>query len=202
MPPLSCGLGAARGPAPGREQRPGRLKNSKPNDLVIGSTFPRTNSPYTIHEVEIRSVTRPSGNDRKLVLECYTPHSKAKPAPVILILPIIGGDYPLERHFARYFARHGMAAVLLKRDNLVKGRMERASSLPSPANDEEPIRGSVELLDAVRSSLSRCQWRRLLFFVFTRGTAGERGKLRRIKLYPPAGARVSCEFLARRNRSR
>ena len=94
---------------------------SKPNDLVIGSTFPRTNSPYTIHEVEIRSVTRPSGNDRKLVLECYTPHSKAKPAPVILILPIIGGDYPLERHFARYFARHGMAAVLLKRDNLVKG---------------------------------------------------------------------------------
>ena len=97
------------------------IEYSKPENLVVSSTVPQTNSPYTIHQVEIRSATRPAGNDRNLVLECYTPHAQKKPTPVILILPIIGGDYPLERHFARYFARHGMSAVLVRRDKHVKG---------------------------------------------------------------------------------
>lgn len=96
---------------------------SKPENLVVRSTPPRTNSPFNVRRVEIRSATRPAGNDRTLALDCYTPNkvNPLKPAPVILILPIIGGDYPLETHFARYFARHGMAAVLLRRDKLVKG---------------------------------------------------------------------------------
>jgi hypothetical protein len=99
-----------------------KLEYEKPENLVVRATVPQTNSPYTLHTVELRSVTRPAGKDRVLVLDCYTPHDeKKKPVPVILLLPIIGGDYPLERHFARYFARHGMAAVLLKRDKLVKG---------------------------------------------------------------------------------
>ena len=98
------------------------LEYQKPENLVVRASVPQTNSPYTFHTVEIRSVTRPSGNDRMLVLDCYTPHAEhKKPVPVILLLPIIGGDYPLERHFARYFARHGMAAVLLRRDKLVRG---------------------------------------------------------------------------------
>jgi len=93
---------------------------SKPENLVVRSTPPQTNSPFNVRQVEIRSATRPTGNDRTLALDCYTPN-KVKPAPVILILPIIGGDYPLEQHFARYFARHGMAAVLVRRDKFVKG---------------------------------------------------------------------------------
>lgn len=94
---------------------------SKPENLLVGATPPRTNSPFNVRRVEIRSATRPGGNDRTLALDCFTPN-KVKPAPVILILPIIGGDdYPLEQHFARYFASHGMAAVLVRRDKLVKG---------------------------------------------------------------------------------
>jgi hypothetical protein len=93
---------------------------SKPDDLVVRATPPQTNSPFNVRRVEIRSATRPNGNDRILALDCYTPN-KVKPAPVILILPIIGGNYPLEQHFARYFARHGMAAVLVRRDKLLKG---------------------------------------------------------------------------------
>jgi len=97
------------------------IEYSKPENLLVSSTVPQTNSPYTTHQVEIRSATRPAGNDRNLVLECYTPHAHTKATPVIVILPIIGGDYPLERHFARYFARHGMSTVLVRRDKLVKG---------------------------------------------------------------------------------
>lgn len=98
------------------------LEYQKPENLLVKASVPQTNSPYTLHTVEIRSATRPSGNERTLVLDCYTPHAEdKKPVPVILLLPIIGGDYPLERHFARYFARHGMAAILLRRDKLVRG---------------------------------------------------------------------------------
>src|SRR5262245_27675528 len=93
---------------------------TKPDNLFVSSTPPRTNSPFTVNEVEIRSATRPAGTDRNLTLECFTPHA-IKPAPVILILPIIGGGYPLERHFARFFASHGMAAVLVRRDKFLKG---------------------------------------------------------------------------------
>ncbi len=93
---------------------------SKPDNLVVRSTPPQTNSPFNVRRVEIQSATRPAGNDRTVALDCYTPN-QVKPAPVILILPIIGGNYPLEQHFARYFARHGMAAVLVRRDKLVKG---------------------------------------------------------------------------------
>ena len=93
---------------------------SKPENLLVRSTPPQTNSPFNVRRVEIRSATRPDGNDRNLALDCFTPN-EVKPAPVILILPIIGGNYPLENHFARYFASHGMAAVLVRRDKLLKG---------------------------------------------------------------------------------
>src|SRR5207247_2107024 len=35
---------------------------------------------------------------------------------------IIGGQYPLEKHFANYFANHGMAAVLVRRDKMIEPR--------------------------------------------------------------------------------
>jgi len=93
---------------------------SKPENLLVRSTLPQTNSPYNVRVVEIRSATRPGGKDRTITLDCYTPNV-SKPVPVILLLPIIGGDYPLERHFARYFARHGIGSVLVRRDKLVRG---------------------------------------------------------------------------------
>lgn len=36
-------------------------------------------------------------------------------APVVLIMPMAGGSYPVERYFARYFNRHGFAAVIQHR---------------------------------------------------------------------------------------
>ena len=93
---------------------------SKPENLVVRSTLPQTNSPFNVRVVEIRSVTHPGGNDRTITLDCYTPNV-SNPVPVVLLLPIIGGDYPLERHFARYFARHGIGSVLVRRDKLLRG---------------------------------------------------------------------------------
>lgn len=61
-----------------------------------------------------------------LELDYYRPVNTTNPAPVIVVLPIIGGGYPLEKFFCSYFARHGMAAVLVRREGLKKvfGRLE------------------------------------------------------------------------------
>jgi len=55
--------------------------------------------------------------NKSLHLEYYLP-SRTSSVPVIIILPISAGShYPLERLFARYFVRHGMAAVIVHRDS-------------------------------------------------------------------------------------
>src|SRR5262245_2958516 len=67
-------------------------------------------SDYTIRRVEL--LTAPSGSDtnRWIELDYYDVNSKA-PAPVVMVLPMLGGGYTLERHFANYFASRGYAAV-------------------------------------------------------------------------------------------
>jgi hypothetical protein len=47
------------------------------------------------------------------------------------VLPIIGGGYPLEKIFCAYFARQGMAAVLVRRDHLKRtiGRLEEVDDI-------------------------------------------------------------------------
>jgi dienelactone hydrolase len=60
-------------------------------------------------------LTNGSDCSRELVLDCFLPSRKTN-APVILILPMLGGKYPLERFFAKYFARHGLASVIVHRE--------------------------------------------------------------------------------------
>src|SRR5262245_35599232 len=76
-------------------------------------------SDYTIRRVEL--LTAPSGSDtnRWIELDYYDVNAKS-PAPVVMVLPMLGGGYTLERHFANYFASRGYAAVIVRRDRRQK----------------------------------------------------------------------------------
>jgi hypothetical protein len=60
-----------------------------------------------------------TNTERRIGLDYYdlrTPHK----TPVVLVLPMAGGGYAIERHFANYFANHGYAAVIVHREKLPK----------------------------------------------------------------------------------
>lgn len=74
-----------------------------------------SNGRYSVHRFTMPAAA--SRTNRMLELDFYRPYGTNR-FPVIVVLPIIGGGYPLERFFCSYFARRGMAAVLVRRDRL------------------------------------------------------------------------------------
>lgn len=74
---------------------------------------------FTIERVVLSAAADTAGTNRLLELDYYRPKGVER-APVIVVLPIIGGGYPAEKHFCAYFAKHGMAAVLVRRESLPK----------------------------------------------------------------------------------
>lgn len=76
-------------------------------------------SDYTIRRVELLSAPRGSDTNRWIELDYYDVNA-ATPAPVVMVLPMLGGGYALERHFANYFASRGFAAVIVRRDRRQK----------------------------------------------------------------------------------
>src|SRR5206468_10649990 len=73
-------------------------------------------SQYTVKRVLVPAVAEGSETNRWIELDYYDLAGKAK-TPVIMVLPMLGGGYALERHFANYFASRGYAAVIVRRDN-------------------------------------------------------------------------------------
>ncbi|MEY2429258.1 MAG: hypothetical protein QOJ40_2143 [Verrucomicrobiota bacterium] len=73
---------------------------------------------YQLADVKLTVPVRATRTNKTLVLEYYVPRKPlATRAPVIMILPVSAGEhYPLERHFARYFTRHGYAALIVHRE--------------------------------------------------------------------------------------
>lgn len=74
---------------------------------------------FTIHRVNLPAVAEPHGTNRLLELDYYQPVG-TNTKSVIVVLPILGGGYPAEKHFCAYFAKHGMAAILVRREGLKK----------------------------------------------------------------------------------
>src|SRR5207247_5846083 len=70
---------------------------------------------FTIKRIQLPAVAEGSETKRWIDLDYYDLTSKAK-TPVIMVLPMLGGGYALERHFASYFASRGYAAVIVRRD--------------------------------------------------------------------------------------
>src|SRR6185295_13456434 len=75
-----------------------------------------TKSNYAVKRVEFQIASNPSETNRTIVFDYYIPAGPG-PNPVLLVLPVMGGKhYDLEEIFARYFARHGLAAIILRRE--------------------------------------------------------------------------------------
>jgi len=94
----------------------------KSGEFVCQETDTETNHLYSVEKVQLGGIgpslvsTR---TNRPLVLDYYLPLHKEK-SPVLLILPMLGGSYPLEKYFAVYFAKRGFASIIVHREKLRK----------------------------------------------------------------------------------
>ena len=88
-----------------------------------------SNSQFTIRRVMLPTPSDDAGTNRWVELDYYDPAAREK-TPVIMVLPMLGGGYALERHFANYFVSRGYAAVIVRRDPRTKSaRVEELNQL-------------------------------------------------------------------------
>ncbi len=71
---------------------------------------------FTVKHVQLPAIAEAGETNRWIELDYYDLAGKEK-TPVIMVLPVLGGGYGLERHFANYFVSRGYAAVIVRRDN-------------------------------------------------------------------------------------
>jgi hypothetical protein len=76
-------------------------------------------SNYVLKRVHLKPLADGTNTDRRIVLDYYDVRGTEKP-PVVMVLPMSGGGYSIERHFASYFANRGYAAVIVHRDKIPK----------------------------------------------------------------------------------
>jgi len=89
------------------------VKDEKP---LFNRQALKAKEKYSIDRIELRAAVACSDTNRSIVFDYYIPTGPEK-HPVILVLPIFcGTSYPLEHHFASYFARRGLAAVIVHRE--------------------------------------------------------------------------------------
>lgn len=74
----------------------------------------RVRNLYVEKRIIFRGVEDPTGHRSSLVIHYYEPKAK-KQHPLILITPILGKKYGIERSFANYFAKRGFACAIVHR---------------------------------------------------------------------------------------
>lgn len=75
---------------------------------------------YTAREVKLKPAGAGTNDKRRIVIEFYSVKKAAGKTPVVMVLPMSGGGYGIERHFAAYFANRGYASVIVHRDVIPK----------------------------------------------------------------------------------
>jgi acetyl esterase/lipase len=73
---------------------------------------------FVVQSVQWTNLAPVAGSNavgRSITLDYFLPGRPGK-HPVIMILPMLGGGYPLEKHFAVYFAKRGYAALIVHRE--------------------------------------------------------------------------------------
>lgn len=73
---------------------------------------------YSIRRIDLPSAaaaTSRSETNRALVMDYFVPRTAGK-HPVLVILPMLGGSYPLEKYFASYFGKRGFASIIVHRE--------------------------------------------------------------------------------------
>jgi hypothetical protein len=82
--------------------------------LPASDTVVDTRAGYRVRRIELESTVNVV-ESHTIVLDYYEVESDEGPVPVVLVLPVMGGRDRLARHFASVFARRGMAAVIVNR---------------------------------------------------------------------------------------
>jgi len=85
--------------------------------LVCTVSNLESNARFSVQRISMQAAANHVATNRTLLLDYYRPTGTNRTA-IIVVLPIIGGGYPLEKFFCAYFARQGLAAVLVRRDRL------------------------------------------------------------------------------------
>ena len=113
-----CHLAMSSRPRPHQalpEALAAEVAEPKPGGFLEREISLQTNRTIIVRQLELSLPFRPSGTNNVIGLDCFLPERTNTPMPVVLVLAISGGDYELEHHVARYFARHGFAAILIRR---------------------------------------------------------------------------------------
>src|SRR2546423_8585405 len=88
---------------------------SRPDGVVCQENDSASKPGYSIKRVEVTSPSGQGAAKRSLVLDYFVPQTDGK-HPVLLILPMLGGSYPLEKYFANYFVKRGFASIIVHRE--------------------------------------------------------------------------------------
>jgi hypothetical protein len=116
LPLTGCVHLPAKKTAPVAEPLPDAIasafKDLSTNSFKADETLLEVNVRYALRRVELSFADKASSN---IVIEYYQVRNRKTPSPVIVLLPISGGGYEIENHFARYFAKHGFAVALVHR---------------------------------------------------------------------------------------
>lgn len=110
------------------EQKSSSLPKALPESFARGITLAASNSfeceeklieiERQYSRIELSLPNRAGGSN--ITIDYYQLPGSKKPSPAIILLPISGGGYEIENHFARYFARHGLAVALVHRIEIGK----------------------------------------------------------------------------------
>jgi len=76
-------------------------------------------SDYQLHQITFPSQHNILNIEHDIIIDYYQP-KVASNSPVILVLPILGGKNKIASSFAKYFAEHGYASVVVHRQKKYK----------------------------------------------------------------------------------
>src|SRR5437667_8262173 len=82
---------------------------------------------YKLNRIEIDTQTDEGNPGEAIILDYY--QCNKEPGPVILLLPVSGGNYEIENHFARYIANHGVAVLLVHRPTNAEPELSNLSAI-------------------------------------------------------------------------
>jgi pimeloyl-ACP methyl ester carboxylesterase len=120
------------------------FRTSGPTTSLVQEKGVENRGRYTIRRIELAS--NESGTVSNIVVDYYQlPQSNSA---VVLLLPISGGEYEVESLFARYFAKNGLAVVLVHRREI-----GRQTPSPEAINDwlKQNIARNKRVLDWIET---------------------------------------------------
>jgi len=74
---------------------------------------------YVRSRILLNAVADGTNTNRQIELDYYDLRGPEK-SPVVMVLPMSGGGYSIERYFASYFASRGYSAIIVHRDKIPK----------------------------------------------------------------------------------